>query len=451
MLVASGLTRSTPFRLAVTFATFLIAAFLLSGLVVYQIVSAELNDRVDEDLQKTFSLLSAAYGKDDLEDLISSVSSYADLSVGNEQLFSLVGSDGQPLAGTSAIRGFVAPLGFSNVAAGSLGLGGDVAYRVYSGKIGPNKLSIAYSNDDTDELKQLVLSSFAWAMIIAAALAVSGGALLAARVQHRLNTIAQTMDEVSRGSLGSRIPLVGNRDDIDAVASQVNAALDRLVALMEGLRQVGFDIAHDLRTPLNRLRITLESALEKADTPEIIADLEEARSDIDKTTQTFDALLRIAQIEAGARKSRFQLLDLSEIVADIGEIYGEVAVDQNKTLVSRAEPGNMVHGDRELLVQLLANLVENALRHTPAGVAIKVSCQNLEGRKVIYVEDNGAGIPADEREKAFRRLYRLDASRSTPGSGLGLSMAKAIAELHGAHISLEDAEPGLRVTIVFTS
>ena len=451
MWVTRGLHRSTPFRLAVTFAAFLVLAFLLAGIVVYQLMNSDLASRVDEDLQTTFSLLSVTYDKNDQEDLVSTVQQHSALFTGGDQLFGLVSANGKLLAGTLNVPVGLQVPGFATVSADEVGQHDDDPYRVLTGKVGPNTLILAFSYGDTNELRMVVLSGFAWATIIVAALAVAGGALVAARIQRRLDTIASTMHKVSQGRLDARIPLIGNQDDIDAVSSQINAALDRIIALMEGLRQVGYDIAHDLRTPLNRLRIALYSALEKADGPAIVADLEEATAELDRTTQTFDALLRIAQIEAGARRSRFQSVDMGEVIGDVHEIYEEVAIDDGKTISAKVEPVPPLQGDRELLVQMLANLVENALRHTPSGVEIRIACGKIGGQIRISVTDNGPGIPAEERERVFQRLYRMDKSRTTPGSELGLSMVKAIAELHGANVALGDAAPGLIVTVSFPS
>lgn len=449
MWAAKSLAQSTPFRLAVTFAAFLVLAFLLAGIVVYQLMDSDLSDRVDEELQKTFSLLTATYNQNDQEDLVSTVQQHAALSPGGDQLFGLVAADGTLLAGTLKMPTGSPEAGFSTVPAAQLGHADDDPYRMLSGKIGPNTLILAFSNGDSNELRMVVLSGFAWATLIVAALAVAGGALVAARIQRRLDAIASTMHKVSQGRLDARIPLIGNNDDIDAVSSQVNGALDRIVALMEGLRQVGYDIAHDLRTPLNRLRIALDSAISKVETPGLMADLDEANAELDRTTQTFDALLRIAQIEAGARRARFQSVDMAEILGNVHEIYEEVAVDDGKTISLTVDRVPALQGDRELLVQMLANLVENALRHTPAGVEIGMACANVGHHICVSVGDNGPGIPADERDKVFQRLYRMDKSRTTPGSGLGLSMVKAIAELHGASVMLSDAAPGLIVTIIF--
>ena len=233
---------------------------------------------------------------------------------------------------------------------------------------------------------------------------------------------------------------------------QVNAALERLANLFESMRQVSVDIAHDLKTPLNQLKLVIEDATERQRRGEDVAtQLADAKLESDQINTTFDALLRIAQIESGARRARFARLNLAEIVADISEIYTDVADDENKSLTARAAPDlPAILGDRELLIQLFSNLVENAIRHTPSGTEIAIGVDaGVPGLVAAWVADDGPGIPAGEREKVLRRLYRLEQSRTSPGSGLGLSLVRAISDLHGAALDLDDNDPGLRVTVKF--
>jgi signal transduction histidine kinase len=445
-----NLLRSTPFRLALTFAFLFVLAFILSGAIVYQLTSAELAARLDESVKDTYSVVAVTYTESDLEDLISTVDNHSQLSPKKKQLFSLTRPDGNRLAGNFTAAGL--PDGFSMFDATLPGVPADTAYRAYSGSVGGNNLTVAFSLSETEELETIVLMSFGWGTLIITGLAVAGGALLASRVQRRLDGIAATMVDVSHGRLDARIPLIGNGDDIDEVSSQVNAALERLSALVEGMKQVSANIAHDLKTPLNRLQMILEVAADKATLgQEVSDDLAEARAEALQINETFDALLRIAQIEAGARKARFIDLDVNGVVEAIAEIYAVVAEDDGKLLSARIfqGPGCHIHGDWELLTQMFANLVENALRHCPPGTAIELSVTRQDERVLARVGDDGPGIPAEEREKVFQRLYRLDNSRSTPGSGLGLSLVRAIADLHGASIVLEDRHPGLAVVVSF--
>ncbi|MCF6123579.1 HAMP domain-containing protein [Mesorhizobium sp. M7A.F.Ca.CA.001.07.2.1] len=446
----SRLLRSTPFRLALTFAFLFVLAFVLSGAIVYQMMSADLAERLDDTIKETYAVVAATYAENDLKELVETVGSHSLRSLKKEQLFSLTDATGNRLAGNFTAAGL--PDGFSMFDTEMPGVPPGAEYRAYSGPVGGNTLTVAFSLSETEELERIVLMSFGWGTLIITGLAVAGGALLASRVQRRLDGIAATMVDVSHGRLDTRIPLTGKGDDIDIVSSQVNAALDRLSALVEGMKQVSANIAHDLKTPLNRLQMILDTASEKNLSGQKVArELAEAHAESLQINETFDALLRIAQIEAGARRARFTDVDLGEVLQTIAEIYADVAEDDGKSL-SLAQPPettDRIHGDRELLTQMFANLVENALRHCPSGTTIKLSVGRQDERVVAGVADNGPGIPADEHEKVFQRLYRLDHSRSTWGSGLGLSLVRAIADLHGASITLEDCRPGLEVAVSF--
>ena len=444
-----SLLRSTPFRLALTFAFLFVLAFILSGAIVYQLMSADLARRLDESIKQTYSVVAVTYGEGQ-KGLIATINDHIQLDSDKDQLFSLTDAQGNRLAGNFTASSL--PDGFSMFAARLPGVPPDTMYRAYSGTVGDNNLTVAFSFSETEKLESIVLMSFGWATLFISGLAIAGGALLASRVQRRLDGIANTMVDVSHGRLGARIPLIGNGDDIDAVSAQVNAALDRLSALVDGMREVSANIAHDLKTPLNRLQMILEQAADKTVSGEdVSSELADARAESQQINGTFDALLRIAQIEAGARKARFVDLDVGRVVETIGEVYTDVAEDDGKSLLAKLVPDTewYVHGDRDLLMQMLANLVENALRHCPPGTAIELSVTRQNDRVLVHVCDNGPGIPTEEREKVFRRLYRLDSSRTTPGSGLGLSLVKAVADLHGATITLDDHNPGLAVVVSF--
>jgi signal transduction histidine kinase len=221
---------------------------------------------------------------------------------------------------------------------------------------------------------------------------------------------------------------------------------------MEGLRQVSNDIAHDLRTPLSRLRQRLEAArLEARSVADYERAVDQALQDADTALATFSALLRIAQVEAGMRHGSFAELDLSGLIEHLVMTYAPVAEEFGKRLICSIAPRIRIRGDRELLAQMLVNLIENALRHTPGGTALSVTLDNNGEGPLAVVADDGPGVPRAEREKIFRRFYRLETSRTTPGSGLGLALVAAVAELHQISIRLADNRPGLQVMLQFTN
>jgi signal transduction histidine kinase len=251
------------------------------------------------------------------------------------------------------------------------------------------------------------------------------------------------------GDLTRRIPVRGSDDDLDRLAMTFNRMLDRIGGLMDSLRQVSNDIAHDLRTPLTRLRQRLEAnrALESPD--EHAAAIGGALRDVDAILDSFAALLRIAQVEGGARRAAFRPIDVTALARTVVEAFAPSAEDDGQTLRAEGETPLVVEGDSELLTQMLANLVENALRHAGPDAQIRVSTA-ADGADVrLSVSDNGPGVPEGERQRVFDRFYRLERSRSTEGSGLGLALVAAVARLHGAEIELGDARPGLDVRITF--
>jgi signal transduction histidine kinase len=301
------------------------------------------------------------------------------------------------------------------------------------------------------EVKEAIARAFAWAFAVTAFLAAVGGALLSVGFLRRIDAITQTSRAIIEGKLAERVPTRGTGDEFDRLALNLNEMLDRVQHLMESLRQVSSDIAHDLRTPLSRLRQRLEGARSKAASAEEFQNaIDEAIEDTDAILDTFSALLRIAQIESGTRKSAFQNVDLSALMRSLGETYGAVAEDRKQALILEAEPLVRVRGDRELLTQMLANLLENAMRHCAEGTRILLRLSEGEdGAPILVVADNGPGIPAEERKRVLERFYRLERSRSTPGSGLGLSLVAAVAELHGIKLELQDNAPGLKVVLRF--
>jgi signal transduction histidine kinase len=297
-----------------------------------------------------------------------------------------------------------------------------------------------------DALRAMITQAFLWAIGATVLLALVGGALVSMRFLSRVDAVGRATREIMDGNLARRLPVSGADDEFDRLAAELNRMLERMQQLMENLRQVSNDIAHDLRTPLTRLRQHLESARVNARSVEDYrAAVDHAIQDSEAVLSTFGALLRIAQVEAGSRRASFSAVDLSALFEAMVETYAAVAEDAGQELVGRIAPDVQTHGDKDLLTQMLANLVENAVRHSARGARIAVT---LDGQ-VGVVADSGPGVPEAERDKVLRRFYRLEASRTTPGSGLGLALVAAIAELHGIALELGDNRPGLRVTLRF--
>jgi signal transduction histidine kinase len=300
------------------------------------------------------------------------------------------------------------------------------------------------------EMHKLVVRVFEWSSAITLVLAFAGGALMSGGLLRRIETISRAARDIMAGDFSRRIPVRGTGDEFDHLVANLNAMLERNELAMESVRQVSNDIAHDLRTPLTRLRQRLELAQRRA------RSLEEWRRaadqcicDMDAILDIFGALLRIAQIESGIPTRRFAEVDLTELLSTVIEVYRPMAEEREQRFAADIVPGLAVRGDRELLAQMVANVVENAIKHSPAGAFVRLTTAQSPSAIAVTVIDSGPGIPIADRQRVFQRFYRLERSCSTPGSGLGLSLVEAIAALHQVSIELADNRPGLRVALRF--
>src|SRR3954454_2887235 len=314
-----------------------------------------------------------------------------------------------------------------------------------------SRLVIADDLKSVEDVEDVLSNAFLIALGLALALGLGAGALLTRALLRRVEAVTRTAEAIIAGDLSQRIALSGSSDDFDRLSSTLNTMLDRIAGLMENLRQVTNDIAHDLRTPLSRLRQGLEDArLRTSGACDCEIAFERAISEADGLLDTFSALLHIAQVESGARRVAFRPVDLSEVVRAVAEAYEPAAEDGGRFLETAITDGLLVQGDRELLVQLFANLVENTLHHTPPGTRIALGVERGgRGEALATVADNGPGIPEGERSRVLQRFYRLERSRTTPGNGLGLSLVAGVVEVHRATLELADNRPGLKVIVRF--
>jgi signal transduction histidine kinase len=302
-----------------------------------------------------------------------------------------------------------------------------------------------------DDLEEAIATAFLWTVGLAAVLGISGGALLSRAFLRRVDAIARTAEAIIGGDLTRRMPMRGTGDDLDRLASTLNRMLNRIGVLMDSLRQVSSDVAHDLRTPLSRLYQRLEHARANArSVSEYESATDVALGEAEGLLETFSALLRIAQVEGASPRAGFRDVNLSAVTETVSDAYRLDAEDADHQLTATISPGITVSGDQELLTQALANLVENALRHTPSGTHISVSLTgSSEDGVLLLVEDDGPGVAAVDLPRLTDRFYRGERSRTTSGNGLGLSLVSAVAELHGAKLSVDAMEPGLRLSLLF--
>jgi signal transduction histidine kinase len=269
--------------------------------------------------------------------------------------------------------------------------------------------------------------------------------LLGAYLRRRLQAIAGTAEAIIGGDMERRIPVGPRNDEFDRLARSLNAMLERIAGLLDNVRQVSSDVAHDLRTPLARLRNQLETGL-AGDRSGVVAD---AIRRVDELLSLFAAILRIAEVESGNIRALFGRVDLSALLRELAESFAPAMADQGHELSWSVDPGLVTHGDRELIAQAVINLLDNAQRHTPKGTGIRLALHAADGRVRLSVADKGPGVPVSDRELIVRRFTRLDQSRTTPGHGLGLNLVAAVARLHSAGLDFEDNRPGLVVTLDF--
>ncbi len=298
------------------------------------------------------------------------------------------------------------------------------------------------------EAKRRIIQALTWGLAMMVLLAFLGGLVLSRRTVRKIERINQTAQSIMSGDLSKRVPLTNRNDDFDQVADNLNQMLDRIQALMEDIRRVSDNIAHDLRTPLARLRQHLEEArLQEPASSKSAQNLEQSIREADSLLVTFNALLRIARIEAGQLTTGFTQIDYRTFLEDIVEFYEPLMEDKYQTLETGLDTHILSWGDRDLLFQALANLIENAIKYTPEKGNISLTLTRHVDDVIITISDNGPGIPESEYENVFRRFYRLDQSRTASGNGLGLSMVAAVISMHNGDIALNNNRPGLKIQI----
>lgn len=297
-------------------------------------------------------------------------------------------------------------------------------------------------------LRELLTHTLAWALVLIAVLSLAGAVLVQRLFRRMLSHVSETAAAISAGDLSPRVRLSGRGDEFDRLAETINDMLDRIGRLMDGVRQVSNAIAHDLRTPITRARARLEDAADHAGTAdELRGEIRRAMDDLDGITAVFQALLRISEIEAGARRSAFTHLDVAPLLHDLAELYGAVAEERGLSLVLEVQQPLPTRGDRQLIQQAIANLLDNALKFSPPGGTVRLRGDRDAAGLRLSVIDEGPGIPDADVARATERFFRGETARHTPGFGLGLTLVRAVAQLHGGSITLECAEPGLQAVL----
>jgi signal transduction histidine kinase len=453
---AQRLVRTHAFRLAALY--FLVFAVSVSGVLFFVYwASADFVERQTEaTLGAEITGLAEQYAQRGLSGLVQIVAARSAGDRGDGMLYLVTNRDGRPLAGN--ISGWPA-----TVPARSGALSFQIKVQVpVKGRSETHparavlftipdgyRLLVGRDISDATAFRNRIKTTLMWSGLVALGIGLAGGAVMSRNMLRRVEQVNRTAERVIAGNLSDRVPRRGTNDEFDQLAANLNGMLDQIERLMTGMREVTDNVAHDLKTPLSRLRARLELALLGPRDPvsqseAIRAAIEEA----DRLLATFNALLSIAEAEAGAGGRAGEALDLGEVARAVVELYEPVAEENGFALRLDSTPGTVIRGDRHLLSQAIANLLDNAVKYGGAS-DIAIAVRRGEGRAVIEVADRGPGIPEGDRETVFDRFVRLEPSRSTEGNGLGLSLVRAVARRHEANVTLGDNYPGLKVRIEF--
>ena len=464
MTAFGKLIRTTAFRLTLVY-LFLFAAFAASLLGYFAGNTRRLiNEQITTTVNAEVGEISDTYARFGLRGLVSTIENRALRPGAN--LYLVTTPAGLAVTGNvgSLAPGVMATTGWSETVYRRLDDEDLADHRALVSVTELNsglRLLIGRDLEERRRLFGIVASAAKWSVLIVVVLGLGGGIFVARRVLHRIDAMTGTTQRIMAGDLSGRLAVGRSGDELDRLAENLNAMLERIEALMLGLKEVSDNIAHDLKTPLTRLRNRAEEALAKSSNEsEYRAALERTIEESDGLIRTFNALLMIARAESGQARDNMDDFDACEVAHGIQELYEPLAEDSGLTLNVKAEPAR-VHGNRELISQALANLVENAIKYgrpqpaaqplgadaVRAGRDILIEAKRDGDEVLLSVIDHGPGIPQADRKHATERFVRLEASRSQPGSGLGLSLASAVATLHGGSLRLGDAYPGLRATL----
>jgi signal transduction histidine kinase len=422
----------------------------------YLTTSSALRGQLQTEIRNQLNNYIEEAKTDGVETIVQDIEERARTKSADKGFYFLSDVVGKKLAGN--IEG-VAPVdgwregGIGEQTIADLGQASDEDHQIWGQGIHLDDGSYLFVGQDSFRLltaQESIVQSFLWSAAVAFLLAGVAGYILSRGFLRRIDDINTTSLAIMDGKLKQRIPARGTADELDRLSNNLNRLFDSNEALLISLKQVSANIAHDLRTPLTRLRQGLEEAKAKPAQQKTVA-IENAIVESDQLLATFAALLRIAQIESGSRKAGFKQIDMSCIFQRVADAYSAVAEDEGKQLVTVVAPDLKYFGDEELLLQMAVNLIENAIRHTPSGTRIEFTLGAGDGGLCGSVADSGPGIPTGERDKVFEHFYRLETSRTTAGSGLGLALVAAIAKLHGIRLALEDNQPGLKVALEFPS
>ncbi len=444
-----SLWRSAGLRLALVYGVLFALSALALVLFLWWATAGLLDRQMEAAIRADAQGLTEQWHTGGLEALQSTIEERLAENVDDDAIYLLTDPSYHPLAGN--LTGWPAAVAEDErlydlmvSRAGFAGLARVQQFTLPDGSL----LLIGRDVETRTPLRALLTSALLWSMALLAVLGLVGGLVMQRLFRRMIASISATAGAIAQGDLGRRVRVTGRGDEFDRLAETINDMLDRIGRLMDGVREVSNSIAHDLRTPIARARARLEDAADHATGPqELRAALDRAVTDLDGVTAVFDALLRIAEIEAGTRRSAFADIDLAPVLAELVELYTAPAEERGLTLRYDAPDTLPVHGDRDLIGQAVVNLMDNALKFSPASGIVQIKATYSPAAVSIVVQDSGPGIPASDRTRATERFFRGELARHTPGSGLGLALVEAVAQLHGGTLALKDASPGLRAVL----
>ena len=445
--------RSSTFRLALIYAAlFGISVLILLGFI-YWSTAAYMADQTDATIEAEIAGLAERYERDGLGGLTELIRDRLSRRTSGSSIYLLTTAALTPLIGNLDRwpDGETDADGWWNFRLEDAGGGKNGVYlaRARSFRLsGGFLLLVGRDVRELTEIRSTIIRTLVWGLVITIVLAGLGGAMMSRSTVRRIESINTTSRDIMSGDLSKRIPTDGTGDDFDTLAGNLNQMLDRIQLLMDDVRRVSDNVAHDLRTPLARLRNRLETLKLESDAGETGRQIiDQALTDTNDLLITFNALLRIARLETDQSRESFRELDMATLILDVSEFYEPLAHQRKQQIVLGPMEAVRMAGDRDLLFQALTNLLDNAIKYTPEGGRITISLNHEGDNAVLALGDTGPGVPVEAREKVFQRFFRLDESRSTPGNGLGLSLVAAVARLHHIELSLGDNDPGLRVVL----
>lgn len=445
--------RSSPFRITLLYVVLFFASLIVILSYIYIAASHEFEKTSKRQVVTETAVLERIFREKGFAALVTTIQARSNAPATGFFLYAIADRNGKQAIGnlpTDKLRaGWSEAVIKSNIV--DPDDNGEALLLMFGSRLGDGTLLIVGTGlDQAEDLRDLMINSLISSLALILPLGIGGGLLLSRAAVARVTTIHRATKRIMAGDLSRRLPIHGSSDEFDQLSESMNAMLDRIEELMGSIKQVTTDIAHDLRTPLGRLRQQLETAGHADLTAETYLDvIDKAKSETDQILKTFDALLQIGQISVLDLRKRFTDVDLSELAAQLGESYQPVAAEQGQRLTAHITPGLHMRGHREFLAQMLVNLIENAINHCPSGAAITLWASRHEGNVELIIADTGPGIAVEHRKNIFQPFYRLERSRKTPGNGLGLALVRSIATIHGISIALADNAPGLVVGLAF--